>query len=257
VRLLSHWVLAAVATGVLRATALPTESRNVTRACTLRTLPSWSRADTIRYVLLRARADTLPATTWRAPTGRIGRPPQAPDPPPAPERVVYGQHVEIVRVVGPAADSLAALGRKDSAALIAWRMNSMCGSLPPDPTLVLLPGEEAFLATEPRRDARATFRIVILDKSAVSRFYAPSIERARHPREWRRLWRRPSVLSVAEFANLYEALPPASLWEADPTRAVAHLNQWASTHRRLAGREPARSLLENARIAEAELRSRR
>ena len=230
--------------------------RDPSHACSLAALAQWARSDTLSYVVLRARADTLPATVWRPPVMRLGRSADAPDPPPAPERVVYGQQVEILRAVGPAADSLLALGRRDSVALIAWRMDSMCSRWPPHPTVVLSAGEEAFLARAPRRDQHARFPTPILDLWPTHRFYDPVLERAYHPRMASSLWLRPAIMTVAEFERFYNALPPASLWEAEPTRALAHLEQWSERNPELSRREPARRVLKDARIVVRELAHR-
>lgn len=230
--------------------------RDPPRACSLAALVLWARPDTLNYVILRARADTLPATMWRPPVVRLGLPADAPDPPPAPERIVYGQQVEILRSVGPAADSLQAFGRTDSVALIAWRMDSMCSEWPPHPTLVLSAGDEAFLATVPRRDRRARFRTPILDLWPTRRFYDPVLEREYHARRAPGLWLRPAIMNVEEFELFYNALPPASLWEENPTRALAQLREWAERHPQIARREPARRILKDARMAVRELAHR-
>jgi hypothetical protein len=254
-RALFGWALAASPISFVLAAGVSAFVRDDTsRACVILTPPHWARADTLSYVVLRATADTIPATMWRPPVMRLGLPPDAPDPPPAPERIVYGQQVEILRAVGPAADALRALGRGNTAALVAWRMNSMCSEWPPDATLILAAGDDAFLAAVPRGDQHARFQTPILDKTAGRRFYDPVLEREYHPRTWKRLWLRPAIMSVQEFEAFYTALPPVSLWDADRARALAHLEQWAKRHPHLTRREPARRILKDARIAERELR---
>jgi hypothetical protein len=223
-------------------------------ACSIAVPPPWTRSDTLSYLVLRARPDSIPATMWRPPVARLGLPRDAPDPPPAPERIVYGQHVEILRAVGPAADALRALGRADSVALVAWRTTSSCSWVPPHPILILSEGDEAFLAAVPRRDRRGRFQTLMLDLWPSYRFYDPVLEREYYPREGKRLWLAPGIMSVAEFEVFYNALPPESLWKADPARALTHLEEWAGSYPELARREPARRILKEARLAKWELR---
>jgi hypothetical protein len=63
-------------------------------------------------------------------------------------------------------------------------------------------------------------------------------------------------MNVEEFELFYNALPPASLWEENPTRALAQLREWAERHPQIARREPARRILKDARMAVRELAHR-
>ncbi len=115
-------------------------------------------------------------------------------------------------------------------------------------------GVRFFLAVGTRPDSPAQADVPAFDVGAGITLYAPDLERRQAARSWRTLWRRPLVLSVAEYEELYRARPPSAAWYENAERAAGALRAWARSHSRLAQRAPARGILEGM---ERELQRRR
>lgn len=204
----------------------------------------WVREDPLRYVIIETHGDTIPATVWRAPY-RLGVPPDSVMSRPVPGVVVYGQSARVVRSVG-FADSAA----HGDVALVEWFVDSMCTPIPPPRihrALSLPPGTSALLVSAPRADTIAPDGVMVLNLFVGTRFYAPALERGALPRSWRRLWRRPKVLTIEEYESLLSSLSTSAEWEHAPAQALETLETWARAHPDLARREPARAILRGAR----------
>ncbi len=85
------------------------------------------------------------------------------------------------------------------------------------------------------------------DEGITTHRYVP----AEYDRYYRRTWwarlLKPRPMTVDEYFRMYEALPPANLWETDAAEASRIVHRWARAHPRLAQREPARSSIREMR----------
>src|SRR5688500_6266470 len=81
----------------------------------------------------------------------------------------------------------------------------MCSPIPPERArraLSLAPGNVALLVATPRADAIAPPGVVVLNLYVGTRLYAPAAEQQALGRSWRRLWRRPRVLTIEQYESL-------------------------------------------------------
>ncbi len=208
----------------------------------------WVREESLRYVIIEASGDTIPATVYRPWINRLGYPADTTPPLPVPGTVVYGQRTKILRTF-PLPDS--ALAVPSTAALVEWGTNSMCQPVPPvreQRAISVEAGTVALLVATPQPDTIAPPGVMVLHLHVGSRFYSPEFERqTRAPRSWRTLWLHPGVLTIEEYESLLRSLPKEADWEQAPARALAALQAWADANPALARREPARRILRGAR----------
>lgn len=242
---------AALASLALLVATLPAAHppRTSDSACTIVARP-WLRHERATYFTLTATSDSVAAGTWTARSWDV------PSPPPAPHTatpvVVYGQVVRLDTVRGPFAARLAPAQRR--AVLISWGSGGMCDLLPTGRALGIPPGERAFLELGPRPDSAWVQGMPTFDRGIGIRRYAPAeYDRHHRPTWWARLL-KPRPMTLDEYFQMYEALPPADLWETDAAAASRIVYRWARTHPRAAEREPARTMIQAMR---RELRQRR
>ncbi|HZG43753.1 MAG TPA: hypothetical protein VEY93_12375 [Longimicrobium sp.] len=85
------------------------------------------------------------------------------------------------------------------------------------------------------------------DEVITTHRYVPAeFDRYYRPTWWARML-KPRPMTVDEYFRMYEALPPAELWEADAAAASRVVYRWARAHPRTAEREPARSIIQRMR----------
>lgn len=133
--------------------------------------------------------------------------------------------------------------------LVPWAYAPDCQPLAWDPQAVWpVPTEPAFYTgrLRPREgwlDGRPTFDVHMA--------WREPLWRAGDPR-WTHAAPGEVLLTPREFLELYAALPTHDELRADPRAAAHRTRLWAATHRALAEREPARTILGNlSRAAEA------
>jgi hypothetical protein len=119
----------------------------------------------------------------------------------------------------------------------------MCDPLPTGRALGIAPGHRAFLELGPRPDSAWVQGMPTFDEVITVQQYVPAeYDLYYRPSWWARLL-KPRPMTVDEYFRMYEALPPADLWETDAPAASRIVERWARANPRTAEREPARSII--------------
>jgi hypothetical protein len=221
------------------------------RACD----PAWlpiTRSAAFTYFVLLARADTVLELPERldavAPQSGFAR------------RLTWvsgrargGQRVQLQEIRG-AGDARGT--RPTEAVVVPWAYGPDCRPIAWTESLVwIASGTQGFMTGWLRPRERWLGGVPTFD---VEMAWREPLWKREDPR-WPRGGAADALLSPEEFLDLYEALPELEQLERYPREAAAPLRRWERDHPDLAGRPPARTILENVyrTVAERTKRSGR